>query len=158
LCRPSGVAPVRKALVVDRGVRTTRRPPPDRPAGGSVRPHLGAHGHRIIAMNRKAAPLVSFVVVAGALIVSGCAAPTSIGHTKAARGPEADLGSPIASIHASKCGACHTPVEPGTRSRPHIEAAMKRHRARARLSEPEWSALVDFLAEGGTSHGKNAAL
>ncbi len=52
----------------------------------------------------------------------------------------------IAALHTAKCGACHLPVDPGTRSRPVIEAAMNRHHARAHLTERDWSAMVAYLA------------
>jgi hypothetical protein len=55
----------------------------------------------------------------------------------------------IVTVHVSKCGACHAPVEPGTRSREDIERALARHQKRLRLSPDEWSAMVDYLAVRG---------
>jgi hypothetical protein len=52
----------------------------------------------------------------------------------------------IASVWRSKCGACHVPVEPGSRKRDEIETALQRHRKRLRLTDDQWSQLVDFLA------------
>jgi len=49
-------------------------------------------------------------------------------------------------VWRSKCGSCHVPVEPGTRSRATIESAVSRHRTRLALSNEQWSSLVDFLA------------
>jgi mono/diheme cytochrome c family protein len=83
---------------------------------------------------------------------AGAPAPTASDPS-----PQANEGARIASIHRSKCGACHTPVEPGTRSRPVIESALKRHRVRAKLSERDWAELVDYLAADGGANGRNAA-
>jgi hypothetical protein len=46
----------------------------------------------------------------------------------------------------SKCGTCHVPVEPGTRSEAQLRTALARHRKRVRLTEPEWEDLTMFLA------------
>ena len=54
--------------------------------------------------------------------------------------------SEIARIHRSKCGNCHTRVEPGQRTREQLEAAFPRHRRRVHLSEDQWNAMVDYLA------------
>ena len=50
-------------------------------------------------------------------------------------------------IWAAKCGACHVPVEPGSRQKRDLESALQRHRKRVRLSEEQWTELVDFLAQ-----------
>jgi hypothetical protein len=57
-------------------------------------------------------------------------------------------GPSVARLHASKCGSCHVPVEPGTRSRSHLESAFARHEAqkRVRLTAQEWDAMVEYLA------------
>jgi cytochrome c2 len=50
-------------------------------------------------------------------------------------------------IWSEKCGSCHVPVDPGTRTREALVAALAKHRARAKkISEAEWGELVDFLA------------
>lgn len=87
----------------------------------------------------------------------GCASPS--GATKAASdpSPEAAEHAHIVAVHKAKCGACHTRVEPGTRSRQDLEAALKRHRSRAKLSEREWAELVDYLAADGGANGRDAA-
>lgn len=56
--------------------------------------------------------------------------------------------SGVATLHARKCGTCHVPVEPGTRSRAHLESAFARHEAqkRVRLSAEQWDAMVEYLA------------
>lgn len=51
-----------------------------------------------------------------------------------------------AEIWADKCGSCHVPVEPGTRARSVIEAAMPRHQTRVELTADEWRDLIEFLA------------
>lgn len=54
---------------------------------------------------------------------------------------------PIAHVWVSKCGACHTRVEPGSLTRAQLEPALQRHRKRLRLTEPEWGQMLDFLAD-----------
>ena len=46
----------------------------------------------------------------------------------------------------AKCGACHLPVEPGSRGREAVVATMARHRKRLSLREDQWAAVTDFLA------------
>lgn len=75
----------------------------------------------------------------------GCGAP------KSASDPSSEAGgrfAHVAAIHKSKCGACHARVEPGTRSRAVLEAEMKRHRSRVKLSERDWTDMIDYLAGG----------
>jgi hypothetical protein len=72
----------------------------------------------------------------------------------AASGPGATTGAasdtggerPIARLHASKCGSCHVPVAPGTRSREAVERAMERHGRRVRLTAEQWTAMIEYLA------------
>lgn len=45
----------------------------------------------------------------------------------------------------SRCGNCHTRIEPGTRSREGLDIALQRHRRRVRLSEHDWATLTNFL-------------
>lgn len=61
---------------------------------------------------------------------------------------------PISQIHASKCGSCHVPVQPGTRSRDQIEAAMGRHGRRLKLTQAQWTAMVEYLAPVGSVQAK----
>lgn len=85
------------------------------------------------------------VATAAANVVSGCAPFESPTTTAAARAhPHA------AELWSSKCGSCHVPVEPASRSREAIETALQRHRRRVRVSDRDWSELVDFLAETRT--------
>jgi hypothetical protein len=72
------------------------------------------------------------------LFVAGCA---SAPETRSANDKP-----PIARVHAGACGACHTRVEPGMRSRAELEAALSRHHKRVHLSDDEWRAMIDYLA------------
>ena len=62
----------------------------------------------------------------------------------------------IAAIHRSKCGSCHSPVEPGSLPRGVAESAMQRHRRRAKLTEREWGNMVDYLSADG-AHARSTA-
>jgi hypothetical protein len=63
----------------------------------------------------------------------------------------------IAAIHRSKCGSCHTPIEPGSMQHDNAQAAMQRHRRRAKLSEREWADMVEFLSADGALHARHTA-
>lgn len=80
--------------------------------------------------------------LAASVVLAGCSGATS-SPASSAGSPDAP---PIARVHRSKCGACHAPVEPGTRSRADIEAALRRHRNRVHLTERQWADLVEYLA------------
>lgn len=69
---------------------------------------------------------------------AGCAPRT--GATTAEGAP------PIAKVHATKCGNCHTRVEPGQKSREELEDALARHHKRVTLTDGEWRAMIDYLA------------
>lgn len=81
----------------------------------------------------------------GALSI-GCGRPALSSATVAA----VSAHPHAAELWSDKCGSCHVPVEPGTRSRGVIEAAMRRHRARAHLGAGEWAELADFLSPAGS--------
>lgn len=87
-------------------------------------------------MNAKAAFLCGLFLSLGA-----CATATATGAGSAP--PSRDA---IAKVHASKCGSCHTPPDPDTRTREHIEDAFSRHRKRVRLTNEQWAMMVDYLA------------
>ena len=59
-------------------------------------------------------------------------------------------------IWGDKCGSCHVPVEPGTRTREALDVALAKHRARAKISEAEWGELVEFLAAAPPVPGGDA--
>ncbi len=65
----------------------------------------------------------------------------------------------IATMHVSKCGSCHAPPVPKTRTRQHIEDAFSRHKKRVRLTDEEWAMMVDYLAmpEGNTARQPESA-
>jgi len=107
-----------------------------------------------------------------AALMSGCASraalPTSSASLadapRVAAGPESPAdwlpdvdGERIAAIHRSKCGSCHMPVEPGSLHRDNAEAAMQRHRRRAKLTERDWAAMVEFLSADGALHARHTA-
>ncbi len=52
----------------------------------------------------------------------------------------------IAELHDRKCGKCHEPPEPGTRSREKLEGAFARHEKRVHLTRDQWRAMTDYLA------------
>lgn len=84
------------------------------------------------------APLV---VALGALFAVACGGSSSASSD--ALGPNAP---PIARVWRARCGACHTRVEPGTRTYDELETALARHRKRVHLREGEWRQMVAFLA------------
>lgn len=53
---------------------------------------------------------------------------------------------PIAAVHSSKCGRCHSPPEPSSHSRAQLAEAFGRHKSRVHLSQDEWQAMIDYLA------------
>ena len=99
------------------------------------------------------------------LAVTGCTSGTP---PRAAQGPakpaisdapEGDaIHTEIAALHRRKCGNCHTRVEPGALPRAAIEAAMLRHRRRAKLTEEQWAELVEFLSRAPGEPRHTAAL
>jgi hypothetical protein len=91
-------------------------------------------------MNRFAL-LFAFVAV-----TAGCSSPASAPAPTTASN---ETTAAIVHVHSSRCGTCHTPVEPGERSRAVLEDALARHRRRVRLSEADWAKMVDYLASRG---------
>ena len=90
------------------------------------------------------------LAAAGAACLAGC---TSAPAPRASSAP-AGADQAIASMHVSKCGACHTLPSPQTRTRRHLEEAFTRHKRRVHLTTEEWEAMVDYLAmppEGATA-------
>ena len=84
---------------------------------------------------------LGFLLVIGALL-SGCASQSPL----AASSAHPTASGRIVAIHRTKCGACHTPVEPGSIARDEAEAAMERHHRRVRLTERDFAELVDYLS------------
>lgn len=72
--------------------------------------------------------------------LAGCSSTPSAKDAAMAAHPRA------ADIWSVKCGSCHVPVDPGTRTRAALEAALGRHRDRLTLPEEDWRELVELLA------------
>ena len=90
---------------------------------------------------------------------AGRAAPVDArGATDANDATQAAMAmAPIASVHRRKCGNCHTRVEPGSLPRATIEAAMIRHRRRAKLTEGQWAELIEFLSHSAPVEPRHTA-
>jgi hypothetical protein len=84
------------------------------------------------------------VVALAALATLSCTPPSGGANAPEGSGPR------IAETHRAKCGNCHVRVEPGTRSREVLEAALSRHRKRVHLTEAEWAELLEYLASTPT--------
>ncbi|HTB73508.1 MAG TPA: hypothetical protein VK762_09710 [Polyangiaceae bacterium] len=99
------------------------------------------------AVGRASARWLGLAWLALGAALAGCAATPYDGSTAA------PAERSIAAIHASKCGACHSPPNPRTRSREYLEDALSRHRKRVHLSRDEWAEMTDYLAipEGKTA-------
>jgi hypothetical protein len=54
---------------------------------------------------------------------------------------------PVAEIHRAHCGSCHTRVEPGQRTRAHLESALAKHHQRVNMDDAQWPQLIDYLSE-----------
>jgi hypothetical protein len=84
-----------------------------------------------------------------ALFSAACAILVACGGASSSSTHPATVSSDepqAASVWRSKCGSCHVPVEPGSHTRDAIETALQRHHKRVRLSDEQWTQLVDFLA------------
>ena len=86
-------------------------------------------------MNTTPVAMVLVALLCAAL--AGCARPQ---QASSSDGPHAAI------LHRQQCGRCHTPPEPGTRTRTQVEEAAQRHRTRVRLTPEEWTAMIDYLA------------
>ncbi len=64
-------------------------------------------------------------------------------HCSPASAPDAP---PIAAVHRSQCGRCHSPPPPGSHSRAQVESAATRHSHRVRLTRDEWTAMIEYLS------------
>jgi hypothetical protein len=85
------------------------------------------------------------VIAAARRIAFGAACASITACSAAAPSPRAEE-PPIVAIWRARCGACHAPVEPGTRGTSALRAAEKRHAKRVHLAPEEWDALVAWLA------------
>jgi hypothetical protein len=116
---------------------------------------------------------VGFAMTATALALSfvGCASRAPLADSANTAGEKVSRGAPerptdlvadtpseaIVAIHRSKCGSCHTRVEPGSVPRAAAESAMLRHRRRAKLTERQWGGMVDYLSADGPAHARPTA-
>jgi uncharacterized membrane protein len=62
----------------------------------------------------------------------------------------------VRAIYRSRCGSCHVRVEPGTHTRTQLETAFSRHRTRVKMSDAEWSSMVQLLASDASSNAQAA--
>jgi len=53
----------------------------------------------------------------------------------------------VVAVYESRCGSCHVPVEPGTRTREQLSKAFVAHRKRVRLGDLEWEQLIRALTQ-----------
>jgi hypothetical protein len=81
---------------------------------------------------------LALLALAALAIALGACSPAS-----PASAPEAPR---VAKIRRTQCGRCHSPPEPGAHSRAEVEAAATRHSSRVRLTQEEWTAMIDYLA------------
>jgi mono/diheme cytochrome c family protein len=98
-------------------------------------------------------PRFRTLVSTGALglfgLLAGCGAPGAVASrpdTGSWSGPAGTADrAHIVAVYQSRCGACHRPVPPGSEPSDRLQAELKRHRKRARLTEQEWAGLDAFL-------------
>jgi hypothetical protein len=89
---------------------------------------------------------LALLLVVLASVAVGCGASPQSSAT-----PQAPRAAVVASVDGehiwrSKCGSCHTPVDPGSHGRDALVDALSRHRKRVRLDPTQWQAVTDFLA------------
>jgi len=99
-------------------------------------------------------PAVFCALIAAAVACAAEPLPPAVTRSTVATQPSAPSAGgavtrDIGELHRARCGACHVRVEPGTRTRDALTAALARHRTRVRLTAAEWDALVDYLALRG---------
>lgn len=130
--------------------------PPNRSAldgHGPPRRTLGAlpvTGDQPLAKGVRSAYLagMSLRLAALALLLSLTACKTTApaaAPTPTTQGP-AGAHEAISQVHIDRCSNCHQRVEPGQRSRSTLQAALARHRKRVRLTDEQWTAMLDYLA------------
>jgi hypothetical protein len=86
-----------------------------------------------------------FIALALMPVLSACAASTPNGETPAGGRVATAEHFDVAETHAHKCGRCHAPPEPKTRTREHLTDAFGRHQKRLHLTPAQWAAMVDYL-------------
>jgi Skp family chaperone for outer membrane proteins len=88
----------------------------------------------IVTFNSVLVPIAAVLAASACALAAGCAPAAS---------PDAPA---IAKVETHRCGSCHAPPEPKTRTRATLEDAFSRHRHRVHLSQDEWQAMLDYLA------------
>src|SRR5262249_199684 len=93
------------------------------------------------------------------LACGACASQSaSAGALREGNGGSSGALSSIARIHRSRCGACHVRVEPGTRACTALQAPPAPPPHPLHLPQPEWSAMLDYLAPTDTAATKAHAM
>jgi hypothetical protein len=54
----------------------------------------------------------------------------------------------IAATITTRCASCHEAPKPGVRARAEVAKALSRHHKRVRLTDDQWEAVLEYLAEG----------
>jgi hypothetical protein len=75
-----------------------------------------------------------------ALVVIGCGTPDWHSNVPAKY-------TEVAEIHRASCGNCHVRVEPGERTRDHLESALSKHHGRVKMTDTQWVLLIDYLSQ-----------
>ena len=83
--------------------------------------------------------------------------PTSATETPADMGDSAEIRD-VHAIYRSRCGSCHVRIEPGTHTRMQLESAFARHHTRVRMSDAEWSNMVQLLASDASNNAQANAV
>jgi hypothetical protein len=107
---------------------------------------------------------LAFSVALGAIVGACASGPAGVHVASAPDGALTDAPRPteqgatrIVAIHRSKCGSCHTPVQPGSLPRTEAEAAMGRHHRRLKLSDQDWAGMIDYLTGDSVKHAGTTA-
>jgi predicted nucleic acid-binding Zn ribbon protein len=81
-----------------------------------------------------------FSGIASLILTSACTTPALPSQVASRE------NTPIMRVYHSRCGACHEPVKPGTRTSDELTQALAKHRKRVRLTEQQWADLTFALA------------
>src|SRR5581483_3568552 len=88
------------------------------------------------------------VVVSAGALAGACATTGAPRHT----GMQGEV------VWLDRCGTCHQRPDPERFDRAGWVATMTRHRRRARLTDAQWTQLLDFLTYRGGSSGGDLAM
>jgi hypothetical protein len=75
-------------------------------------------------------------------LAAGCGGP-------GAASPEGGNINTAEQINKTKCGACHSPFDPGGHTKDELGPILDKHKSekRATLSDDDWTKLQDYLAK-----------